>query len=122
MNITVSAAPVHHSFRDRVGLIFARAIQAALFGFAPFVIVGWVLLAGIVLPIVLFVVLAVPPMVMMGVTGQWALDPLGGMLFAILVRSLVLLAVFVVVLWSNDMVIYSFNPRLPRDPRERHGR
>ncbi|WP_102191258.1 hypothetical protein [Microbacterium aurantiacum] len=120
MNTT--AAPVQHrSFGDRTGLILARAIQATLFGSAPIVLLGWALLVIIAIPIVLFLFAAVSAMVAMGITGRWEFDLLGVMLLAILVRTLPALAIFAALLWINDRILYSFNPRLPRDPRVRHG-
>lgn len=121
MNTT--AAPVQHrSIVDRVGLILARAIQATFFGSAPIIIVEWILLALIAIPIILFLCFAVISLVTMGITGRWEFELVGIMFLAILVRTLPVLAFFAVLLWVNDRILYSFNPRLPRDPRVRHGR
>lgn len=123
MNTTASTAPVQHrSFGDRVGLILARAIQATFFGPAVTVLLGWVILAVIAISIVVLLFGAGSVMVAMLITGHWALDFLGAMLLAIVVRMLPALAIFAMLLWINDRLLYSLNPRLPRDPRVRHGR
>lgn len=122
----IASAPTssaqHRSIRDRVGLVFARAIQSMFHGFPPLIVFAWIVLGIAALTIVLFLFGAVMMTFTMGVSGDWTgLEALGVMFIAVLVRTLPLLAFLAVILWINDYGLYWFHPRLPRDPRARHG-